>query len=82
MSELQIKLAEESKHVSHLQHELQRLIKETDWNSFKSKDTLVPTLEVRAMLLNAAKKLSKINIEFVTAEIESDHIRVVPNENL
>ena len=70
MSELQVELTPDSTKIYFLRSQLQDLIDTTDWDSFKSKDTLVPTLEVQAMLTNAIKKLSKINVNFVTEEKE------------
>lgn len=67
-TELQVELTPESTKIYFLRSQLQDLIDTTDWDIFKSKDTLVPTLEVQAMLTNAVKKLTKINVNFVTEE--------------
>ena len=39
------------------------IIIETPWNDFKDQRTLIPTIEVKALLLNAQEKVKKMLID-------------------
>jgi len=65
---LHVELAPESRELCKAKHKLLEIINDTNWDIFKSKSTLIPTLEVQALLSNALKKLNKVNVEFITKE--------------
>lgn len=67
-TELHVELAPESKELCNILDKLRTIVEESNWNIFKSKSTLIPTMETQALLENAIKKLTKINLEFLTEE--------------
>lgn len=52
--------AEEKEELEKLSLEISELILNTEWNLFKSKDSLQGTLETKALLINARIKVQKI----------------------
>lgn len=46
--------------ITELQEKIQAVIESTDWDQFKSQKTLVPTIEIKALLINAVKESKKI----------------------
>jgi len=69
---LHVELTPESSELCKAKYKLLEIINDTNWDIFKSKSTLIPTLEVQALLSNALKKLNKVNVEFITNEKEEE----------
>ena len=62
--------------VTELKVKIQQIIDSTNWNQFKSQNTMVPTIEIKALLLGAVKKSNKIlsSIEENTSEGNNDAV--------
>ena len=46
--------------ITELKNKVQGVIDSTDWSQFKSINTITPTIEIQALLINAVKKCNKV----------------------
>lgn len=54
-----------------LRERLERVLKGTNWDKFKTDKTLIPSLEIHALLINAIKKTDKM-IDSIMADTIHD----------